>query len=235
MPRSLALVIAAIVNAEDVSGKWSGFPIYLTLKQEGSKVTGTGGQTADDQIPFPPGTIEDNHLTLTFGPMNVSLVVNGDVMSGEVHQGTNVMKIVLKRMKPRNPSDPPPTFDAATVKREPPPELGKGTSSSMHADPGRLTCTNVSLRRLIIAAWSLKDYQFSGPAWLNDLTYDVTATMPPGTPTDEVMQMLQTLLTERFGLVIHREPKDLSVYALVVDKGGVKLKAADGPGGTSIS
>ena len=32
--------------------------------------------------------------------------------------------------------------------------------------------------------------------------------------------MLQALLAERFKLTIHREPKELPVYALIVGKGG---------------
>ena len=39
--------------------------------------------------------------------------------------------------------------------------------------------------------------------------------------------MLQALLAERFKLVIHREMKEMPVYALVVAKGGPKLQKAD--------
>jgi uncharacterized protein (TIGR03435 family) len=38
------------------------------------------------------------------------------------------------------------------------------------------------------------------------------------------MAMLRTLLSERFKLSFHREPKEFSIYALEVDKGGPKLK-----------
>jgi uncharacterized protein (TIGR03435 family) len=42
--------------------------------------------------------------------------------------------------------------------------------------------------------------------------------------------MLQTLLEERFKLTLHREKKDLPMYALVVGKNGPKLKeSADDP------
>jgi len=42
--------------------------------------------------------------------------------------------------------------------------------------------------------------------------------------------MLQKLLVDRFHLVVHREEKVEKVYAMVVAKGGHKLKAADGSG-----
>ena len=104
----------------------------------------------------------------------------------------------------------------------------------MRADPGRLTGTNVPLKRYLIAAWGLKDYQLSAPDWMNDERFDLTATMPAGTPPHEVLRMLQALLVDRFKLATHRETKELAVYALVVDKNGLKLKSAQGFG-TSVS
>jgi len=44
--------------------------------------------------------------------------------------------------------------------------------------------------------------------------------------------MLQTLLAERFQLQVHRETKELPVYALVAAKGGPKLHKAE-PGGNT--
>ena len=228
------LVHPAMFGATDVSGKWSGFPIYLNLKQDGNTVTGSAGETEDDQIPFQSGRIEDDRITLKFGAMEVNLVVQGDQMSGEVHQGERTMKMVFRRVKPRDPSAPPPAFDAASVKRSPPPVPGKG-GSSMKADPGRLTCTNVALKRYLVAAWGLKDYQVSAPDWMNDERYDLTATMPAGTPPHEVLLMLQGLLADRFRLVTHRDTKEMAVYALVVEKNGLKLEPAEGFGGTNIS
>ena len=229
------VLCAAMTGAADVSGKWSGFPIYLTLKQEGTTVSGSAGETEDDQVPFQNGILEDDRLKLKFGAIELDFVVKGDEMDGEVHQGERTMKMVFRRVKPRDPSAPPPAFDAASVKRSAPQEMGKGTGSNMRADPGRLTCTNVTLKRYLVAAWGLKEYQVSAPEWMNDERYDLMATMAAGTPTNEVLQMLQGLLTERFRLVSHRETKEMAVYALVVDKSGVKLKPAEGFGGTSVS
>jgi uncharacterized protein (TIGR03435 family) len=44
---------------------------------------------------------------------------------------------------------------------------------------------------------------------------------------DRVRAMVQALLVDRFKLVIRRESKEIPVYALVVAKGGPKLKRAD--------
>ena len=43
---------------------------------------------------------------------------------------------------------------------------------------------------------------------------------------EQIKEMLQTLLVERFKLAVHRETKELSVYTLVVAKNGSKLQEA---------
>jgi uncharacterized protein (TIGR03435 family) len=76
-----------------------------------------------------------------------------------------------------------------------------------------------------------QDYALSGPAWLNFEKYDIIAKVPPDTPREQVTLMLRALLAERFMLTLHREYKDLRVYALVVARGGPKVKpttAAEG-------
>jgi uncharacterized protein (TIGR03435 family) len=54
--------------------------------------------------------------------------------------------------------------------------------------------------------------------------FDILARMPEGATKDQVPEMLQALLTERFKLAIRREPREQQVYALVAGKDGPKLK-----------
>jgi len=97
-------------------------------------------------------------------------------------------------------------------------------------DPGRVNWENVSLRDMLRAAYGLRDYQISGPDWMNSTRFNVVAKLPPGTTRDQYALMWQALLKERFGLAAHRETKDLPAYALVVAKGGPKLpEAKDDP------
>ena len=72
-------------------------------------------------------------------------------------------------------------------------------------------------------------YQISGPDWITTSRFDVQATLPAGATKAQIPEMLQALLADRFGLTLHREPKEQSVYALLIGKGGPKLKegAAD--------
>ena len=146
--------------------------------------------------------------------------------------GPDTTPVFLKRVSER-PNAGPRSFDVASVKRSPPP-TGTGINSSMKLDPGRLTCTNVSLKKLIYESYGVKDYQISGPDWLGTEIYDIAATLPPGTTGDDVMLMIQNLLAERFKVTLHRDTKEFPVYALVVGKNGSKLQEVEfGRGSTS--
>jgi uncharacterized protein (TIGR03435 family) len=62
---------------------------------------------------------------------------------------------------------------------------------------------------------------------LNSARFDILAKIPDGAPRDQVPLMWQTLLVERFKLQIHRETKELPMYALVVGKNGPKMKESE--------
>ncbi len=98
----------------------------------------------------------------------------------------------------------------------------------MGGDPGMVDYKNVSLKALIARAYEMKEYQVTGPDWLDSERFDVLAKTPPDTPGDRVPLMLQTLLAERFKLTGHREQKVMPVYAMVVGKSGFKLKPLEG-------
>jgi uncharacterized protein (TIGR03435 family) len=100
----------------------------------------------------------------------------------------------------------------------------------MKVDGAIVDIGSFSLTDLIRTAYEVKDYQISGPDLGSMMTaqrFNIQATIPEGATEKQVPQMLQTLLADRFKLVIHRETKDHSVYALVVGKGGLKMKEAE--------
>ena len=82
----------------------------------------------------------------------------------------------------------------------------------------------ISIEQMILTAYSLKPYQLSAPDWLRNEHFDVVAKMPEGAARDKLPEMLQSLLKDRFHLAIHRETKEQPVHALVVAKGGIKLR-----------
>jgi uncharacterized protein (TIGR03435 family) len=82
----------------------------------------------------------------------------------------------------------------------------------------------MSLKNLLMSAYDMKNFQISGPAWLDTERFDINATMPPETTKEQFHVMLQNLLAERFKLTLHRETKELPMYSLTVAKGGPKMK-----------
>jgi uncharacterized protein (TIGR03435 family) len=220
------LVCGAAPGATDVSGKWAGAPFYFIFKQDGTRLSGSGGPSEKEQaVSFDNGVIDGDRIAFKAGSLQVDLRIDGDEIRGEMRNGEDTLKVVLRRVEalPKGEQSPK-SFDVASVKRLPPPP--GGVLSSMKLDPGRLTCSNVNLRKLIIQAYGVKDFQLSGPEWLNSEIYDIAATMPPATPTDQVLLMLQTLLAERFQLKLHRETKQVPMYALA-GKNGSKLKEVE--------
>jgi bla regulator protein BlaR1 len=73
---------------------------------------------------------------------------------------------------------------------------------------------------------------FNGPAWLDSSgsRFEVQGKVARPVSFDECRAMVQSLLAERFGLVIHEEARELPVYVLSVDSKGPKIHhAADDP------
>jgi uncharacterized protein (TIGR03435 family) len=88
----------------------------------------------------------------------------------------------------------------------------------------RIDLRSASLADMVTLAYRLKPYQLSGPDWIRSERYDVLATYPAGATKEQMPEMLQALLAERFKLVVRRETKEMPVYALVVGPDGHKLQ-----------
>ena len=96
----------------------------------------------------------------------------------------------------------------------------------------RLTTEASNLRGLVMFAYNLKNYQLEGSVPLltvGDDRFAIVAKAEGDGPRtrDEFRQMMQLLLADRFKLVVHREMREMPVYALVVGKNGPKLKKSD--------
>jgi uncharacterized protein (TIGR03435 family) len=88
---------------------------------------------------------------------------------------------------------------------------------------GRVSITYMSLAEILRNAFRLEPWAIAGPEWLNDVRVDIQATMPPGAKTEQVPEMLQALLAQRFALVVRRESREVSGQALVA-KGKVGVR-----------
>jgi uncharacterized protein (TIGR03435 family) len=118
-----------------------------------------------------------------------------------------------------------PAFDVTVVRPMGPTEASKGLT----IDGGRIRISGFSLQSVILHAYQLKEYQLVGsPGWLATDRFYIEATLPRNTTEDQLPIMLQGLLTDRFMLKAHRVTRDQTVYAIVVDRGGLKVKERTG-------
>jgi uncharacterized protein (TIGR03435 family) len=121
-----------------------------------------------------------------------------------------------------------PVYDIVSIK---PNKTGSGNVSVDSGD-GNYRASNVSLKMLILNAYSLKESQiFNLPKWGNDARFDIKAkVLQPDKKALEALTgeqdgaMLQPMLTDRFHLAFHHELKNLPVYEMVVVKTGAKFK-----------
>jgi uncharacterized protein (TIGR03435 family) len=128
-----------------------------------------------------------------------------------------------------------PAFEVVSIK---PNKTDDFRNMRMKVLPGgRFSASALPVRMLLVSAYNLPmnpSERLSGvPDWVNREQYDIEAkapagAFPEGMPTSEarakMQAMLQTLLEDRFKLVMRRETKDVSMYALTVAKGEPKLQ-----------
>jgi uncharacterized protein (TIGR03435 family) len=116
-----------------------------------------------------------------------------------------------------------PAFEVASVKRNP--DIS-GPSKGVEIGPERLEAIWISVQPLILQAYGMSAGRILGmPDWARTERYDVRARTSKPSSRQEVLSMLQTLLAERFSMKVHRETREMDIYALVLIKPG-----SPGPG-----
>ena len=114
-------------------------------------------------------------------------------------------------------------FEVATIR----PSHSSDGPSGIRPAPGgeRYTASHVTLKLFLSVAYRVRTEQvIGGPQWVASDAYDMNAKAERPSSLEELHVMLQNLLADQFKLQLRREPKEMSIYALVVDKDGPKLK-----------
>jgi uncharacterized protein (TIGR03435 family) len=120
-------------------------------------------------------------------------------------------------------------FDVAAIRPSDPATPG----ARMNIGPGgTLTVVNQPLRKLITYAYDLRNFQLvGGPGWVDTDRYDISAKAPvddaAGSRDAGGREKVRSLLSDRFGLVLHRETKMQNVYRMVVAKRGARMRAVE--------
>lgn len=124
-----------------------------------------------------------------------------------------------------------PKYDVATIK---PTSASDGRRMFMFTPDG-ISLTGVPVQMLLTEAFHVEDDHIIGaPGWVKTNRYDVQAKVSPDDAPkldklkfDERRSMLVPLLVERLNLKYHHETREMTSYALVVAKGGPKLKLSE--------
>jgi len=116
-----------------------------------------------------------------------------------------------------------PEFEVASIRPAQPNSPQQIQRQGITIEGGRVNLVGVRLVGLIPLAFRVPQNQVKGPDSMATESYDIVAKLPAGASEDQVPEMLQALLKERFKLEFHRENKEQSAYALVVAKGGLKV------------
>jgi uncharacterized protein (TIGR03435 family) len=140
-------------------------------------------------------------------------------------------------------------FEVSSVKASAP-NADPTVQVGVHIDGSQVHMARFSMKDFVRAAYRLKFYQVVGPEWMAGERFDIDAKLPDGATRDQVPDMMQAMLKERFQLKSHMEQRELPVYALVALPGGLKMKevpvdpategkayqvkAQGGPGGVSL-
>jgi uncharacterized protein (TIGR03435 family) len=126
-----------------------------------------------------------------------------------------------------------PAFEVASIR--PSNYQGGPLRVTARIDADGIDFSNVTPRLCIQRAYGVKPYQVTGPDWTNTERYMIVAKAAGAVPQDKILLMLQRLLEDRFKLAIHRETREMPIYALVVSKSGPKLQEARDEGASQIN
>jgi uncharacterized protein (TIGR03435 family) len=116
-----------------------------------------------------------------------------------------------------------PRFEVASV--HPSPGVRQdGVAIGVHADGAQVRINALPMRDYVARAYRVRQLQVIGPEWLTSERYDVSAKLPDGATSDQIPEMIQALLLERFQLKAHREKRDLPAYVITSGKPPLNMK-----------
>src|SRR6202789_1620353 len=124
------------------------------------------------------------------------------------------------------PTTTPPKFEIADVHLSPPRKFPFMEGGNLRGD--RYIVHQGTMLDLISTAYGVdSSFVQGGPIWLETDRFEIVAKAPPTTSKDTLKLMLQSLLAERFNLVIHNGTAPMPAYVLTEGKGKAKLKQGD--------
>lgn len=125
--------------------------------------------------------------------------------------------------------DADPGWEVVSVKARDPNEISNSQSTGMKGR--QYTMVNRTVEGMLLFAYGMHKTEIvGGPSWIATERWDVQGVPDvPGHPNLKQAQILtRKVLEERFGLKVHKETKEMAVYAISVAKGGEKMARSVG-------
>jgi uncharacterized protein (TIGR03435 family) len=243
-----AAASSAAVPATDIAGIWQGtltppnaqhgtrFVIKITKDSAGYKAALYNADQGQPPLTFNTVTFEGTDIKLANSMLTVTGKLSPDgktvdcIFNGF---GPNPLPVSFARTdpdaawpipEPIRPmaADANPGFEVVTIKLSQPGRPGK----RLGFNGTHFRAINLNVNDLIAIAYGMHTKQITGaPDWFNTDLYDIDGVPDvPGRPSmDQIGDMLQKLLADRFQLKFHHETKELSVYVIKVASGGEKM------------
>jgi len=128
-------------------------------------------------------------------------------------------------------SVPLPAFEVVTVK----PTGSRDGMIEYSYLPDGVLIRGLTTQLLLQEAFAIEpDRIINPPSWAKKDRYDIQAKLAEqdvprfhNLTLTQRKEMLQPILVDRFKLKFHRETRDLGVYVLAIDKGGVKFRPSE--------
>lgn len=162
------------------------------------------------------------------------LLIAGPVGFGILH-GQSAGTAASDQAKGNTGTPDLPKYEVATIK----PSTASDNRFRLMMTPDGVSLEGVPIQLLLQQAFGVeRDRIIGAPGWVESKRYSIEAKVSPeDAPKLERLRMEQRnalmlpLLEERFGLKYHHESRELPTYALVIAKGGPKLKESAAPVG----
>lgn len=136
--------------------------------------------------------------------------------------------IALAQPEAQMAKDAHPSFEVATIKLSDPDSRRQGIGfegSKVHAN-------GQTVKSLMMFAYGVHGKQIvDEPGWASTDKYDILGQADvPGEPNlKQLQEMFQRLFTERFGLALRREKREMGYYAILVARAGAKIEKTTHP------
>jgi uncharacterized protein (TIGR03435 family) len=204
---------------DDIAVRASGDPVgyarALTtlarrqLDPSGLAAAATGGPLMQRVQRLVGGTPAENGLSRAPGAVALALAAACVVLNMDWVQGFAEMQTAEDAR-----------FEVASVKRD---ARNDGLISD-RLQNGRWTAMGYTVADVIRTAYGVQEYQIvGGPGWINSDKFDIAAKAPddmppaaPGAVPSRHQLMVRALLADRFNLAVHKETREMPVFALVM-------------------